>query len=289
MELPEGLRRLGFRSQASLSMADSRELSELSGLPLSEVEWLIEGARSSLPGGRLRLEPAGGRRLSTGCKALDDMLGGGVETGAITELVGEFGTGKTQLCHQLCVTVQLSEDLGGLSAKAAYLDSEGTFAPERVVQMARRWGLDPSEALRGVYYARLRSVAEQVASLLELRRLVEEGVILAVVDSIAAHFRGPAGPDALTRAHELAVYLSSLRELAEEQGVAVVVTDRVSAAPGLAELRPSADPIAAMFVDYRVSLHKVRENVRRAQLEFAPWPARRSALFAITEDGVVDV
>jgi RecA/RadA recombinase len=46
---------------------------------------------------------------------------------------GEFRTGKTQLCHTLCVTSQLPTSMGGGNGKAAYIDTEGTFRPERVV------------------------------------------------------------------------------------------------------------------------------------------------------------
>ena len=69
------------------------------------------------------------------------LLSGGFETGSITELYGEFRTGKTQLCHTLCVTCQLPLSRGGGEGKALYVDTEGTFRPERLKDIAARYGL----------------------------------------------------------------------------------------------------------------------------------------------------
>ena len=80
--------------------------------------------------------------MTTGCEGLDQLLKGGIETGSITELYGEFRTGKTQLCHTLCVTCQMPIKDGGGAGMAMYIDCEGTFRPERLVPIAERFGLD---------------------------------------------------------------------------------------------------------------------------------------------------
>jgi DNA repair protein RAD51 len=67
------------------------------------------------------------------------LLADGIETGSITEMFGEFRTGKTQLCHQLCVTCQLPLDQGGGEGKALYIDTEGTFRPQRLLAIAERY------------------------------------------------------------------------------------------------------------------------------------------------------
>src|SRR3712207_5173013 len=84
-------------------------------------------------------------RCSTGAKSLDELLLGGIETQAITEFYGEFGSGKSQICHTLCVTAQLPVEQGGLGGGAILIDTEGTFRPERVDQIARARGIDRSE------------------------------------------------------------------------------------------------------------------------------------------------
>lgn len=86
-------------------------------------------------------------QISTGSKELDSLLDGGIETGSITELFGEFRTGKTQLCHQLCVTCQLPFNQGGGEGKALYIDTEGTFRPERCLAIAERYGLNGEDVL----------------------------------------------------------------------------------------------------------------------------------------------
>ena len=95
--------------------------------------------------------------LTTGSQGVDQLLKGGIETGAITELYGEYRTGKTQLCHQLCVTCQQETKDGGGSGMAMYIDCEGTFRPERIVPIAERYGLDPEMVLENIAFARAHS------------------------------------------------------------------------------------------------------------------------------------
>lgn len=85
--------------------------------------------------------------ISTGSSDLDTLLGGGIETGAITEIFGEFRTGKTQLCHTLCVTCQRPLDQGSAEGRAMYIDTEGTFRPQKLCAIAERYQMDPSEVL----------------------------------------------------------------------------------------------------------------------------------------------
>ena len=93
-------------------------------------------------------------QVTTGSKELDKLLQGGIETGSITELFGEFRTGKSQLCHTLAVTCQLPIDMGGGEGKCLYIDTEGTFRPERLLAIAERYGLSGSDVLDNVAYAR---------------------------------------------------------------------------------------------------------------------------------------
>jgi DNA repair protein RAD51 len=100
--------------------------------------------------------------LSTGSTELDKLLEGGIETGSITEVYGEFRTGKTQLCHTLCITCQMALTEGGAEGKAIYLDTEGSFRPARLQAIAERFGLDPAVALENVAYARAHNSEHQM-------------------------------------------------------------------------------------------------------------------------------
>ncbi len=103
--------------------------------------------------------------ISTGSRELDNLLGGGIETGSLTEVFGEFRTGKTQLCHTLCVTCQLPLDQGGAEGKAIYVDTEGTFRPQKLVAIAERFNLNPDEVLENVICARAHNSEQQVINL----------------------------------------------------------------------------------------------------------------------------
>ena len=95
--------------------------------------------------------------ITTGSSDLDTLLKGGFEAGSITEMYGEFRTGKTQLCHTLCVTCQLPTKDGGGAGMAMYIDTEGTFRPERLVPIAERYGLDAQQVMDNVAFARAHS------------------------------------------------------------------------------------------------------------------------------------
>lgn len=113
-------------------------------------------------------------QLTTGSKELDKLLQGGIETGSITEMFGEFRTGKTQLCHQLAVTCQLPIDMGGGEGKALYIDTEGTFRPERLLAIAERYGLNGSDVLDNVACARAYNSDHQTQLLIQASAMMTE-------------------------------------------------------------------------------------------------------------------
>lgn len=113
-------------------------------------------------------------QLTTGSKELDRLLGGGIETGSITEVFGEFRTGKTQLCHTLAVTCQLPIESNGGEGKCLYIDTEGTFRPERLLAVAERFKLSPNEILDNVAYARAYNTDHQTQLLLQASAMMAE-------------------------------------------------------------------------------------------------------------------
>jgi DNA repair protein RAD51 len=129
-------------------------------------------------------------RITTGSKELDTLLGGGFESNSLTELFGEFRTGKTQICHTLCVTCQLPRNEGGGEGKAIYIDTEGTFRPEKLAPIAERFGLDPKEVIENVFYARAYNSDHQNRLLLQVCALMcEQKFSLLIVDSATALYR----------------------------------------------------------------------------------------------------
>ena len=152
-----------------------------------------------------------------------------METGSVTELYGEFRTGKTQLCHTLCVICQLPIEQGGGEGKAMYIDTEGTFRPERLAQISQRFGLNPDDVLDNVTYARAYNSEHQQQLLIQAGALLAESrYALVIVDSATALFRTDyTGRGELsTRQQSLAQFLRGLQKLADEFGVAVVITNQ---------------------------------------------------------------
>lgn len=237
-------------------------------------------------------------QIGTGSKELDKLLQGGIETGSITELFGEFRTGKTQLCHQLCVTCQLPLQQGGGEGRAMYIDSEGTFRTERIVAIAERYGLNADEVLENIAYARAYNTDQQTALLGQAAAMMAESrFALLVVDSATALYRTDySGRGELSaRQMHMAQFLSLLRRMADMYGVAVVITNQVVASvDGMAAMfgnpsKPIGGNIIAHASTTRLSLRKGKGEARVCKIYDSPCLPESEATFAINPDGIGDV
>ena len=156
----------GYHTMESVAHATIRKLSEVRGLSEAKVVKLKDIVKQMVPMDfKTAADALEDRKslvtLTTGSTELDKLLEGGVETGSLTEVFGEFRTGKTQLCHTLCVTCQMPVSDGGAEGKAIYIDTEGTFRPQRLQGIAERFGMDPAVALENVAYARAHNSEHQ--------------------------------------------------------------------------------------------------------------------------------
>jgi len=234
--------------------------------------------------------------LGTGCKDLDELLGGGMETGSITELFGEFRTGKTQLCHTLCVTCQLPVNQGGGEGKAIYVDTEGCFRPENLAQIAERFGLNADDVLDNVAVARAQNSEHQMQLLTQASAMMAESrYALIVVDSATALFRTDfVGRGELAeRQQQLALFMRQLQRLANEYGVAVVITNQVVSSPDSSmfakdPLKPIGGNIIAHASTTRLKLRKGRGETRVCKVIDSPTLPEAEASFAITGQGIND-
>ncbi|KAJ1993051.1 Meiotic recombination protein dmc1 [Dimargaris cristalligena] len=238
-------------------------------------------------------------KIGTGSVELDKLLGGGIETMAITEVFGEFRTGKTQLGHTLCVTVQLPTNMGGGHGKAAFIDTEGTFRPDRIRAIAERYELDPELVLDNLIYARAFNSEHQMdlITMVSAKFAEEKGVYkLLVVDSIISLFRTDfCGRGELSeRQQKLNTMLSRLMKIAEEFNVAVYITNQICSDPG-AGMSFVADPkkpvgghVLAHASTTRLSLRKGRGEQRIAKLFDSPNMPEAEAVYALSDGGVID-
>ncbi len=294
------LKEAGYKTIEAVAVANVNDLASILGVPINTVQKIVNKARDALglrfkTALELKQESRNIGRITTGSKRLDELLGGGVETRTITEFYGEFGTGKTQICMQLSVNVQLPLEEGGLSGKALYIDTEGTFRWERIEKMARAVGLDPDEAMKNIIVARAISTDHQLAIVNEAMELIpRENIRLLVIDSVTSHFRAeyPGRENLAVRQQRLNQHLHQLARIAEVYNVAVVVTNQVMARPDVFYGDPTqavGGHVLAHAPGVRVQLRKARGNRRIARIVDAPHLPEGEAVFLITDEGIRDV
>ena len=185
----------GFHTVESVAYSTRKVLCGIKGISEAKADKMLEAAAKMVPMGFTTASDHHKQRselitLSTGSKELDAILLGGIETGSITEIYGEFRTGKTQLCHQLCVTCQLPVEQGGGEGKAMYIDTEGTFRPERLIAMAERDGLDSQSVMDNVAYARAYNSDHQSNLLMQAAAMMAESrYALLIIDSATGLYR----------------------------------------------------------------------------------------------------
>jgi len=294
------LRELGFHTVENLAMATAKEL-EQAGMSKKKAVELIRKARLCMPlpfirGDELLKMRQNILRLTTGSKMLDKLLDGGIESQSITEFYGEFGSGKSQICHQLCVNVQLPPDRGGLDGAALYIDTENTFRTERIIQMANMLGLDPEEAIKNIIFAEAYTSDHQMFLLENADKIIKEnGVRLIVVDSLTSHFRSEyLGREMLAeRQQKLNKHLHRLIRLARAFNSVAVVTNQVMSMPDVFfgnAIHPVGGHIVAHTSHTRVFLRKsARGPVRIARLVSSPHLPEGEGIFMISEGGIEDV
>ena len=288
----------GFETLMAIGVASVGELVEASGLSEAKVRKIIKASRDSLNMGfesgidvmkrREKVE-----KIKTGSETFDKIMGGGFETGSITEAFGEFGSGKTQIAHMLAVNLQKQDP----TAMVVYIDTENTFRPERIKQLAAGAGLDADKVLKNILVAKAYNsdhqmlLAEKVNDLIDNQGL---NVKLVVVDSLIAHFRAEfIGRGTLAeRQQKLNKHMHVLSKLADTKNVCVFVTNQVMTDPGTF----FGDPIKAIGGNivghtstFRIYIRKGRKGSRVAKLIDSPNLPEAESNFFVTEGGLKDV
>lgn len=296
----EKLRTSGFADVMSIAVASPSELMEAAEIGESVAQRIIETARAEADVGGFETGDVVYRRrqqigrITMGSKSLNELLGGGLETQAITEMAAEFGSGKTQVAHQCCVNVQLPVEKGGLGADALYVDTENTFRPERVVQMAQALGLDPELTLARIHVARAYNSSHQMLLVEKAAEIAREKPIrLLVVDSLTSHFRAEfVGRETLAnRQAKLNTHIHDLLRFGDKHNAAVLITNQVAARPDILfgdPNRPVGGHIVAHGMTYRVYLRKGKGGKRIARLFDSPHLPEAETIFTVDEQGVHD-
>ncbi|EPS32208.1 DNA repair protein rhp51 [Penicillium oxalicum] len=294
----------GYHTVERVAFTPKRQLEQIKGISEQKASKILAEANKIVPLGFTTATEMHARRselisITTGSKQLDTLLGGGIETGSITEIFGEFRTGKSQICHTLAVTCQLPFDMGGGEGKCLYIDTEGTFRPVRLLAVAQRYGLVGEEVLDNVAYARAYNSDHQLQLLNQASQMMcETRFSLLIVDSATSLYRTDFNGrgELASRQTHLAKFLRTLQYLADEFGIAVVITNQVvaqvdggpSAMFNPDPKKPIGGNIIAHASTTRLSLKKGRGETRICKIYDSPCLPESDCLFAINEDGIGD-
>lgn len=295
----EKLRTLGKDTLDKIAVLTPHELSEISGVGLEAAKKAVQAAKESTTieyeTGETVLERRKGvGKISTGAKELDDLIGGGVETESITETYGRFASGKSQLGFQLIVNVHLPKNKGGLDGSALIIDTEGTFRPERIEQIAKAAGLDPKKILEETVVVRAITTEQQILTIERVDKLIQEkNIKLIVVDSLMALFRSEfVGRGALNeRQGKVNQHLHKLQMLADKYKLAIYITNQVMDNPGILfgdPTTPIGGNVLAHAATVRLYLKKSKEEKRIVRLVDSPEMPEGECVMKITPNGITD-
>ena len=287
----------GFDTVLSVAVATPGQLTEASGVTESASRKMIQAARELLDMGFTSGEEILKKRqtvnkIKVGAKSFDKLLGGGFETGSITEAFGEYGSGKTQIGHILAVSVQ--KEFPG--CYAVYIDTENTFRPERIVELAKGLKLKPEDVLKHIKVAKAYNSDHQMLLAEKVDDLIKDGldVKLVIVDSLTSHFRAEfIGRGTLAeRQQKLNKHMHTLSKLADVRNLAVFVTNQVMAKPDAFFGDPTAaigGHIVAHASTFRIYLRKGRKGSRVAKLVDAPNLPDGECAFFVRKEGLEDI
>ena len=295
----EKLRAAGYQDLMSIAASSSGELAAVCEIGELTAEKIIASARQKLDMGfktaaevMQKREEVG--KIGTGSKSLDQLLGGGVETQTITEFYGAFASGKSQIAFQLAVNVQLSREKGGLNGACLFIDTEATFRPERIREIAETRGLDPKKVLQNIHVGRAFNSDHQIVLAEKSKDIIKEkNIKLIVVDSLTAHFRADyTGRGELApRQQKLNRHIHGLQRLADIYNLAVVVTNQVMANPAMMFGDPTTaigGHIVAHATGVRLYLRKSKGDTRIARLIDSPYLPEGEAVFRLGPSGISD-
>ena len=291
----------GIFDLMALAVANPASISDAAGISPAVARKAIVAARDMLQLGFVDGIEFAKRRenvhyITTGSVNLNNLLGGrGIESRAITEAFGAFGSGKTQLGLMLAVNVQLPAEKGGVGGKCVFIDTEGTFRPVRIQQMAEAMGANTEKVLKNILVARAFNSDHQMLLLEKVGEMIKAGepIKLMIIDSLTAHFRAEyAGRGQLAdRQQKLNRYMHELMKLAETHNVAVYVTNQVMANPA----QMFGDPTTAIGGNivghastFRMYLRRGKQGSRVAKLIDSPNLPDDECVYFVTTAGIVD-
>ena len=296
----EKLREAGFEELLAVAVMSPSDLADQAELGEAVASKIINAAKKManiggfVSGSALLERRREVMKLTSKVISIDELLGGGFETQALVEVYGEFGSGKTQIGHQLAVNCTMPVEEGGFDGDVFYIDTEDTFRPERITQMARGHGLDPEKVLERIYVARAYNTAHQMLLAEEIKRMSKGlKVKMIIVDSLTSHFRAEyIGRGMLAnRQQKLNRHLKDLKQLADINNALVLVTNQVHSKPDAMwgdPTKPVGGHVLAHASTFRLYLRKAKGGRRIARLVDSPNLPDGECVYQVTEEGLRD-
>lgn len=290
----EKLTESGFDTVESIAVATPGQIVDASGVSEAIARKAINTARDSLDmgfqsGDEIMKKRNTVDKISTGSKDFDAIMGGGIESGAITEAHGEFGSGKTQLAHMVLVNTLLKHK----ESYGVFIDTENTFRPERINQLT---GENAPDVLKRIKIARAYNSDHQLLLAEKVQDLIKEGndIKILIVDSLTAHFRAEfIGRGTLAeRQQKLNKHMHTLLKVADLNNLVVYVTNQVMSKPDTYFGDPNqaiGGHIVAHAATFRIYLRKGKKGSRVAKLIDSPNLPDAECNFYVREDGLEDV
>ena len=294
----EKLREAGFEELLAVAVMSPSDLADQAELGEAVASKIINAAKKManiggfVSGSALLERRREVMKLTSKVISIDELLGGGFETQALVEVYGEFGSGKTQIGHQLAVNCTMPVEEGGFDGDVFYIDTEDTFRPERITQMARGHGLDPEKVLERIHVARAYNTAHQMLLAEEIKRMSKGlKVKMIIVDSLTSHFRAEyIGRGMLAnRQQKLNRHLKDLKQLADINNALVLVTNQVHSKPDAMwgdPTKPVGGHVLAHASTFRLYLRKAKGGRRIARLVDSPNLPDGECVYQVTEEGL---
>ena len=296
----EKLRDAGYQDLMSIAVENPKVLAEVCEIGEATAAKIIAAAKEAADvggfesGDTLLERRKNLKRLTSSSKAFDELIGGGLESQAIHEFFGEFGSGKTQMMFQLAVNATMPIDRGGLDGDVVIIDTENTFRPERIVQISNAQGVDPMETLQRIHVARAFNSSHQMLLVEKAADMaVKTPIRLLIVDSLTAHFRSEyVGRGTLAeRQGLLNKHMHDLLRFGDVSNAVIAVTNQVAAKPDAFfgdPTRPVGGHIVGHASTFRVYLRKSKGGKRIARLIDSPNLPEAECVITVSEEGIRD-
>jgi DNA repair protein RadA len=291
------LKAAGIDDLDKVAITAPHELAEISGISVDAAKKAVQAAQESTTlayetGEQFFEKRKQIGKISTGSKDFDELIGGGIETNGITESYGRFASGKTQVGFQIAVNAQLPRGKGGLDGSVLFLDTEGTFRPERIESIAKAAGMNPEKVLENIMLVRTLTTEQQILSLERADKLIQEkNIKLIIIDSLTSLFRSEfVGRGSLgERQQKLNQHIHRLQTLTDKYNLAAYITNQVMDNPGIMFGDPTV-PIGGNVIAHaattRLYMRKSKEEKRIVRLVDSPNMPEGECIIKITPDGI---